>query len=69
MEQRSTRFEYLLTFKSVDCAIFKSLDGIAGRLDKDWDATEECDLERSNAHAPTFAKKSPTSSRNGNPFL
>jgi hypothetical protein len=41
MDQRAIRFEYLLETRSLDCAIFKSLDEIDERLDKDWDVTED----------------------------
>ena len=44
------RFEYLLKTKSLDCSIFKSLDEIDERLDKDWDLSEEDALKKSNAH-------------------
>lgn len=50
MDQRAIRFEYLLKSKSMDCAIFKSLDEISERLDKDWTATEEGDLKESNSN-------------------
>jgi hypothetical protein len=50
MDQRAIRFEYLLKAQSLDCAIFKSLDEIDERLDKDWDVTEEGILKKSNAH-------------------
>jgi hypothetical protein len=50
MDQRAIRFEYLLKAQSLDCAIFKSLDEIDERLDKDWDVIEEGILKKSNAH-------------------
>jgi hypothetical protein len=50
MDQRAMRFEYLLKSKSRDCAIFKSLDEIDERLDKDWIAAEEGALKQSNLH-------------------
>jgi hypothetical protein len=49
-DQRAIRFEYLLKSKSLDCPIFKSMDEIDERLDKDWDATEEDALKKSNSH-------------------
>jgi hypothetical protein len=50
IDQRLLRFKFLLKSKSLDCAIFKSLDELDQRLDKDWTATEECDLEKRNSH-------------------
>jgi hypothetical protein len=48
IDQRAIRFEYLIKSKSLDCSIFKSLDEIDERLDKDWDLTEEDALKKSN---------------------
>jgi hypothetical protein len=44
-EQRSIRFQHLLKSKSCDCALFKSLDEISQRLDKDWSAEEDSVLQ------------------------
>ena len=43
IDQRSIRFRFLLKSKSLDCAVFKSLD-------KNWNAAEEEVLNKSNAH-------------------
>jgi hypothetical protein len=43
------RFEYLLKSKTLDCAVFKSLDEVSQRLDKNWKATEEGALKESNS--------------------
>jgi hypothetical protein len=49
-ERCAVRFEYLLKSKSLDCAIFNTLDEVSERFDKDWGATEEGALKKSNAH-------------------
>jgi len=49
-EQRANRFEFLLKSRSFDCALFKSLDEIDQRLDKDWDTAEEGALKECNPH-------------------
>jgi hypothetical protein len=50
MDQRAIRFEYLLKSKSLDCAIFNSLDEVSERLDKGWSAAEEGALKERNSH-------------------
>jgi hypothetical protein len=57
MDQRAIRFEYLLKSQSLDCAIFKSLDEIEERLDKDWEAAEESTLKKSNAHYASICQE------------
>jgi hypothetical protein len=57
MDQRAIRFEYLLKSKSLDCAIFESLDEIAERLDKDWNATEEGALKECNSHYSDLSRE------------
>ena len=41
IDQRSIRFRFLLKSKSLDCAVFNSLDELDQRLDKNWNAAEE----------------------------
>ena len=50
IDQRLIRFKFLLKSMSLDCAIFKTLDELDQRLDKDWNAAEEGDLEKGNSH-------------------
>jgi hypothetical protein len=57
MDQRAIRFEYLLKAQSLDCAIFKSLDEIEERLDKDWGAAEESILKKSNAQYASICQE------------
>jgi hypothetical protein len=68
MEQRAIRFEFLLKSRSLDCALFKSLDEISQRLDKDWCAAEEGALKESNSHYGDLLEKSTTSNPNGFPI-
>jgi hypothetical protein len=41
IDQRSIRFRFLLKSKSLDCAVFNSLDELDQRLDKNWNAAEQ----------------------------
>lgn len=43
-EQQSTRFEYLLKARHLDCSRFESLDAIAERLEAGWSDAEESAL-------------------------
>jgi hypothetical protein len=43
-QRESFRFEYLFSRGKLDIAGFKSLDGIAERLDKGWSEVEEAEL-------------------------
>jgi hypothetical protein len=49
-EQQSIRFDFLSKSKSVDFALFKTLDEVSQRLLKDWSAAEEEALEKRNPH-------------------
>ena len=57
IDQRANRFEYLLKSKCLDCSIFKSLDEIDERLDKDWDVTEDDILKKSNTHYTSICQE------------
>jgi hypothetical protein len=50
IDQRSIRFRFLLKFKSLDCAVFNSLDELDQRLYKNWNAAEQEVLNKSNSH-------------------
>ena len=50
IDQRSIRFRFLLKSKSLDCAVFNSLDELDQRLDKNWNAAEQEVLNKSNSH-------------------
>jgi len=49
-ERRRSRFEFLLDTKSIDCALFKSLDEIAERVDKGWTEAEEGAIKERDPH-------------------
>jgi len=50
MERQKTRFEWLITTNSLDCAVFKSLGDIERRLDQEWTAADEAAINACDAH-------------------
>jgi hypothetical protein len=50
IDQCLIRFKCLLKSKSLDCAVFNSLDELDQRLDKNWTAADEEVLNKSNSH-------------------
>jgi hypothetical protein len=50
IERHTMRFGFLLKSKAIDCLLFKSLDDITARLDKDWLEVEEHAICARNSH-------------------